>query len=103
MFKRIIHFGMVILALFYTAMIGVAISSIVECNGIAASTLQFCKNYSGPVVMLNAVFNVVSDFWILILPYPQLLKLQLRFRQKIGLTIVFAAGLAYVIFPLTLH
>lgn len=44
--------------------------------------------------MLNAVFNVVSDFWILIMPFPQLLKLQLRVRQKIGLIIVFAAGLA---------
>lgn len=82
------------MALFYTAMIGVAIASIVTCNGMAGTTSQFCKNYSGPVIMLNAVFNVVSDFWVLLMPFPQLSKLQLRPRQKIGLTIVFAAGFA---------
>jgi hypothetical protein len=94
MFKEIVLYGVIIMDIFYTDMIGVAVASIVICNGMVATTSQFCENFSGPVIMLNAVFNDVSDFWILILPFPHLSKLQLRYKQKINLTIVFTAGLA---------
>lgn len=92
-----IHIGMLIMALFYTAMLAVSIPSLVRCVGLKAATTQFCKNAGGLVQALNSAFNVVTDFWILILPMPLIIKLQLPKARKIGLIVVFAVGLAYVI------
>lgn len=89
-----VHIGTLFMALFYTAMVGVSISTVIRCVGLAAQTLQFCNTASGPVQLLNSVFNVVTDFWILILPMPHIIKLQLPISRKIGLAAVFAAGLA---------
>lgn len=89
-----VHIGILVMALFYTAMVGVSISTVIRCVGLAAQTLQFCKTASGPVQLLNSVFNVVTDFWILILPMPHIMKLQLPKSRKIGLVAVFAAGFA---------
>lgn len=90
----IIYIGMVVMGLFYTAVIGIAIGSLVECHGLNALTVQFCRNYSKPVVMLNSVFNVVTDFYVLLLPYPLILKLHLTMRRKIGVLAIFSGGLA---------
>lgn len=89
-----VHIGILVMALFYTAMVGVSISTVIRCVGLAAQTLQFCNTASGPIQLLNSVFNVVTDFWILILPMPHIIKLQLPISRKIGLAAVFAAGLA---------
>lgn len=92
---RIVSYtGIALMGAFYSAMIGVAIGSLVKCGGLNALTVQFCRNYSGPVVMLNSVFNVVSDFFVLLIPFPFILKLQLTLARKIGLLAVFSGGLA---------
>jgi hypothetical protein len=92
--KIVVYIGIVVMSLFYTAMIGIAIGSLVKCNGINALTVQFCRNYSGPIIMLNAVFNVITDFYVLLLPIPLILKLHLNLKRKIGVLAVFSGGLA---------
>lgn len=89
-----IHIGILVMALFCAASVGIAIGSVVKCVGIAAITLPYCRNVNGPVQLLTCGFNVVTDFWILILPMPHIWKLQLPHRRKVGLAAVFAAGLA---------
>ena len=86
------YIGIIFQALFYSAMIGLAIGSIVECSGPAQATQQFCINYGKPVVALNAVFNVVADIYVLLLPIPQVLKLQLSNKHRMGLLLVFSTG-----------
>lgn len=44
------------------------------------------------VRLLNAISTILSDLVILVLPIPQVWKLQLRRSQKIALTIVFSLG-----------
>ncbi|KAM0803752.1 hypothetical protein BDR22DRAFT_696860 [Usnea florida] len=88
-----IHAGLLFTTLWYTAIMGVAIASIVKCNGLAQLSNQFCLNYEKPVVVMNAVINVVTDFYILILPVPCVMKLQTNKKRKIGLLLVFASGL----------
>ncbi|KAI0016368.1 hypothetical protein F4780DRAFT_783336 [Xylariomycetidae sp. FL0641] len=85
---------MAIITLFYLAMMAIAAGSIVICDGLDTNSIQFCRNYSGPIVLLNAAFNAVTDFWILIVPIPPVLRLNLRLKQKLGLLAVFTAGLA---------
>lgn len=87
-----IHIGILVMALFYTAIAGVATTTVVRCVGLQSP--QFCKTSVGPVQLLNSVFNVVTDFWILVLPMPYIMKLQLPNSRKIGLVAVFGAGLA---------
>lgn len=80
------------MALFYTAMVCVGIAAVKECVGVAASSLQLCDDIGGPVQLVQSSFNVVTDFWILLLPLPLVLKLQLPRARKFGLFAVFAAG-----------
>jgi hypothetical protein len=42
--------------------------------------------------MLNAILNILSDLFLLLLPIPVLNSLRLAKRQKIGLRIVFGLG-----------
>ncbi|KAH8892365.1 hypothetical protein GQ53DRAFT_719376 [Thozetella sp. PMI_491] len=93
-FKVIVWVGIALLASFYLSMICVAIVSLVRCIGLQAQGTTFCQAYSGPIVLLNAAFNVATDIWILVLPIPLLSTLHLRARQKVGVVIVFGAGTA---------
>ena len=49
----------------------------------------------------SGIFNVVSDFVILILPMPCLSKLQMRTRKKIWMMGIFATGFLWVSPPPT--
>lgn len=40
----------------------------------------------------TGLFNVISDFAILVLPIPSILKLQVPLRRKLGILAVFATG-----------
>lgn len=52
--------------------------------------------------MIQAVFNITSDFFILLIPIPMLISLSLPLKQKIVLGIVFSMGTFVVSFPLIL-
>ena len=44
--------------------------------------------------LVNSVFNIVSDFYLLILPIPAVLGLQMPTKRKLGVLAVFGTGLA---------
>jgi len=48
------------------------------------------------VWFVNAGLQITSDFIIVILPMPLLVRLRIPFRQKICLMMIFALGLLYV-------
>jgi hypothetical protein len=89
-----IFVGIAILSVFYVAMVCLAAVSVKTCVDVDAPSIPFCKNYSGPVQLLNACFNVATDFCILALPIPLIMKLHLRLKQKLGVVAVFLAGFA---------
>lgn len=91
-----IHVGLILMALFHTAIIGVGIGTVIKCVGVSASTSTFCNAASGSTQLAQSAFNVVTDFLILILPMPLVMKLQLPRTRKIGLFFVFGAGVLYV-------
>lgn len=90
--RHAIYFGIVFQALFYSAMIGVSIGAIVQCNGLSQLSNRFCINDSRPVVLLMAAVNAVTDLYVLALPLRRVLKLQVSFERKLGLLAVFTAG-----------
>ena len=46
--------------------------------------------------IVNGVFSIITDFWILLSPMPVIWHLQMPVKRKIAVTAVFAAGLLYV-------
>lgn len=49
---------------------------------------------------VQGIFNIVSDFYLLLLPIPVVWKLQLTLRKKIGISAIFMTGLLSVPFYL---
>jgi sterol-4alpha-carboxylate 3-dehydrogenase (decarboxylating) len=88
-----VYLGIAFIAIYTTAIIGVAIGSIVKCNGLAQISSRFCRNYAKPVVVMNSVINVVTDFYVLVLPIPCIMKLQLSLKRRIGLLLAFGSGI----------
>lgn len=43
------------------------------------------------------IANLVTDIWIFLLPLPVILRLQITKNKKIGLSLLFSVGLAYVL------
>ncbi|KAI0521506.1 hypothetical protein F5B22DRAFT_540674 [Xylaria bambusicola] len=92
-FTRVTIASIVVLTLLYVPLAGLAIGFLAACNDLT-NLLEspFCKHYSSPTLAFSAIFNVVTDLWLLLLPFPLLIKLQMQPRQKLGLAAVFAAG-----------
>ncbi|KAM7196898.1 hypothetical protein V8F20_006865 [Naviculisporaceae sp. PSN 640] len=93
-FNVIVYTGGALMAAFYSAMVMVCIVSLNKCVRLEESKTPFCVAYSGPIVTLNGTFNVLTDFWLLLLPVPLLSTLRLRPGQKWGIGVVFGAGAA---------
>lgn len=51
-----------------------------------------CGKATG-MTYIQGIFNVVSDFYILILPVPVVIKLRLPLKRKIGVCAIFMTGL----------
>ncbi|KAL4965437.1 uncharacterized protein BDV14DRAFT_172676 [Aspergillus stella-maris] len=85
--------GIVADAVMYAFCIGIAIGSIVKCAGLQSGADSYCRFNAGPMVIIVSVVNVTTDIYVLILPIPRLLHLQVDRWRKIGLLMVFASGL----------
>ena len=48
------------------------------------------------MITIQSVINVVTDFYVLLLPIPRLVKLQVSRRRQIGLLLTFLSGLGFV-------
>ncbi|KAK5630662.1 hypothetical protein RRF57_006377 [Xylaria bambusicola] len=92
-FARVTIASIIVLTLIYGPLAGLAIGFLAACNDLTSLVESpFCKDYSSPTLGFSAIFNVVTDLWLLLLPFPLLIKLQIQPQQKLGLAAVFAAG-----------
>ncbi|KAI1366287.1 hypothetical protein F5Y08DRAFT_142158 [Xylaria arbuscula] len=93
-FTRVTIATIVIFTLTYIPLASLAIAFLVACDDLGKLIEEpFCSGYSIPALLFSAIFNVITDIWLLLLPFPLLVRLQLQTRQKLGLAAVFAAGL----------
>ncbi|KAI0426893.1 hypothetical protein F5Y09DRAFT_317742 [Xylaria sp. FL1042] len=92
LFARFVVITIAIITVFYIPLVGTGIGFLAACNDLTTLAQSHFCHYNGPIILLNASFNVVTDLWLLLLPYPVLMKLQLQTRHKLGLIAVFAAG-----------
>ncbi|KAJ5633330.1 NAD(P)-binding protein [Penicillium lividum] len=85
--------GIVAIAVLYIFCICIAIVSMVKCAELSQLETSYCKFDSGTMITIQSVINVVTDFYVLLLPIPRLVKLQVSRRRRIGLLLTFMSGL----------
>ncbi|KAK4555641.1 hypothetical protein LTR86_007394 [Recurvomyces mirabilis] len=77
-----------------------AIPSIIECHPIHRTWDRTLPGTCFPLLpywYAHAVFNVLCDVWLIVLPLPVIKQLQMRTWQKVGLGATFGVG-GFVIF-----
>ena len=95
--RYLIWVGIVLQVIGYGAFTGCAIGLEVICSDAKkAETNTFCVN-NYKVTYTQSLFSVVTDFYVLLLPMGVVSRLQLSFRRKIGVILVFMTGLLYVL------
>lgn len=82
---------MAIQILFYLAVTGVAFGLLSLCTAENATTRSFCTQ-SYKTVITVAVFSVVTDFLVLILPIQRVWRLKLSIRRRFGVIGIFMTG-----------
>ena len=90
--RYLIFVGIGFQALFYLSIIGVYSAAEAICVTAANLTTRYCTNL-WIFTIIQGVLNVVTDFYILVIPIAMVLRLQLTPRRKIGISAIFLTGL----------
>ncbi|BCS20856.1 uncharacterized protein APUU_21288S [Aspergillus puulaauensis] len=91
--KIAIWVGIAIIGTLYGAFIITSAVNIGICVTVGTDISPFCDFVHTGLVIWQAATNVVTDFYLVILPIPSVLKLKLSRKKKIGLCLTFASGL----------
>ena len=89
--RYLIYFGIAFQALFYVASIGFYSTAEVLCVSSANAQAKFYTR-EWVFTIVSGVINVLTDFYVLILPIVMVWSLQLTSRQKIGIIAIFMTG-----------
>lgn len=98
--KYSIYLGITISGLFYFSLMTALLILCVPRDGqsqasyLSAIASPRCAR-SKTINLVGGVLNIVTDFYILVLPMPAVLSLQLSARKKIGVGAIFLTGLSY--------
>ncbi|KAF2440904.1 hypothetical protein P171DRAFT_523926 [Karstenula rhodostoma CBS 690.94] len=93
--------GIITMFLFYAATFAIAVSSCRPRGGtdrvsfLAGMASRECAGTDSPIQKMSlgtAIFAVISDIYILILPLPAVRKLNIRKKKKLGVYIIFSSG-----------
>lgn len=90
--RHLIYFGIFFTIFSSAAFMGHEIAQAVLCMGLSALTNSFCQAVN-KVVVIQAVVNVLLDFYILVIPLQQVYKLNMEFQRKLGVAAIFGVGL----------
>ncbi|KAI0811424.1 50S ribosomal protein L36e [Xylaria sp. FL0064] len=99
-FQRVCYITMGVVV---AAGIAFTLTSILYCTPISYIWTGWTGETKGHCLNLNAfawshaVTSIVQDLWIIALPIPSLLKLQLGTRRKVHLILMFSVGLAITV------
>ncbi|KAL9579754.1 MAG: hypothetical protein Q9212_004915 [Teloschistes hypoglaucus] len=93
--KRILRYliwaGIALQVVGYAGVIGEKIAEYHICN-LDFTSHSLCRN-SYKVTNFQAVFSVLTDFYVLLLPIKVILGLQMSWKRKWGVLIIFVTGL----------
>lgn len=90
-FKYWVYFGILFCAIFAAACWGVSAATLVECSSPQSSDITLCT-HSIITTLVAAAVNLVTDFYILLLPIGIVARLNIRRGKKIRVMAVFLCG-----------
>ena len=93
--RFLIYFGIAFQALFYIASIGFYSAAEATCTQSSKAQAAFYLR-EWVFTVVSGIVNVITDFYVLILPIAMVWSLQLTTRRKIGVIAIFSTGLALV-------
>ncbi|KAM0803163.1 hypothetical protein BDR22DRAFT_841878 [Usnea florida] len=91
-FKYWVYFGILFCAIYTAAYWGVSAASLIECSSPQSIEITLCAHSDISTLVAGAV-NVVTDFYVLLLPIRIVTRLNTRRGKKIRLMAVFLCGL----------
>lgn len=93
--RFLIYFGIGFTFVYYMVTAGILVGLCVPRKGESWPLALLSSRCHKALVMtyVQGIFNIVSDFYILLLPLPVIWKLQLPLRKKIGVCAIFMTGL----------
>lgn len=89
--RCLIYSTIVFLAVFYALYLGVNVAYNFVCSAFNYQRVAYCLDFDN-ILYVQGATNLATDVWILVLPIPKLVKLQVSKRRKIGIMVVFLAG-----------
>lgn len=99
--QRLCYGGIIVTSLYYVSNLMVAIVSchprngtdrIAILSGLASKKCVNANDIHQEITIATGVFNIISDFYILIIPLRAISKLSITRKQKIGVYLMFSAG-----------
>lgn len=90
--RHLIYVGIFLTLFTSAAFMGHEIAQAVMCMGVSATSVPLCQAVN-KVVVIQAVVNVLIDFYILVIPLQQVYKLNMDLQRKLGIAAVFGVGL----------
>jgi hypothetical protein len=104
--RRLVYIGIVVTGFFYlycAIYAGVACGpkgGVDRASYLAGMAGKMCHDPTGFIQINNitqGAFGVFSDLYLLVIPVPAIMKLQLPAKRKLGVLVIFMAGLGYVL------
>ncbi|KAF2014341.1 hypothetical protein BU24DRAFT_492994 [Aaosphaeria arxii CBS 175.79] len=91
--RYLIQFGLAVCTIISIPYLVVAAMHVSSCNGLKALTAHICKHRQVTISNLTfATLNVVTDFYVLVIPVRQLWNLHISTKKKVGVLATFLAG-----------
>ena len=92
--RFLVYVGMVVNVLFHSTCLGAQILVWMPSSGQPWFKTTVSPGYPMAIELgvIQSSFNVVSDFYLLLLPLSGVLQLQLPLRKKIGVAAIFMTG-----------
>lgn len=92
--RRLTHCGIAINLIFYA---GIALAFGISCIGPSQDSINSrCRQVTKPLKYIVSIFGAISNLYIYILPLPVIWHLQMTFRRKVGVSVIFAIGILCV-------
>ena len=88
---RLVYGGMAVIGVAYLGLTINAIVLLFECSSVDALSKKYCYDQYLPI-LIGGLFNIISDFYVLLLPVPRIWKLQTTRKRKIGILAILTVG-----------
>ena len=91
-FSTCVKAGIWFCVVYYTAGLGLGIAQVTKCATISTIGDPLCVQTQN-LTLWQAVINVTTDIYLLVLPLAPISHLQMRRRKKFGVLLIFLSGL----------